>query len=100
METAKPSFDPTTPTVSETQAAARARSWLATVCYRQYSLKVLEYSRGQLPHDRQQTKQEQYRDQNRPYIQLVLKHNFSVHQPLHLPDAAIPGKPGATGRIS
>ena len=73
---------------------------LAAVGYRQYGLKVLEYSRGQLPHDRQQKKQEQYGDQNRPYIQPVLKHNFSVHQPLHLPDAAILGKPGATGRIS
>ena len=60
----------------------------------------MKYSRGQLPHHRRQTKQEQYRDQNRPYVQPVLRHNFSVHQLIRLPDAAILSKPGATGHIS
>jgi hypothetical protein len=70
------------------------------MAHRQYNLEILEYSRGQLPHHRRQTKQDQHPDQSRPYIQPALRHNFSGHQPIHLPDAAILGKPGATGRIS
>jgi hypothetical protein len=65
--------------VSETSAGGGADG------HRQYSLEILEYRRSQLPHHRRQTKQEQYRDQNRPYIQPILRPNFSVHQPIHHP---------------
>jgi len=89
-----------TATVSERSGGRALDHGSPPMAHRQYSLEILEYSRGQLPHHRRQTKQDQHPDQSRPYIQPALRHNFSGHQPIHLPDAAILGKPGATGRIS
>jgi hypothetical protein len=89
-----------TATVSERSGGRALDHGSPPMAHRQYSLEILEYSRGQLPHHRRQTKQDQHPDQSRPYIQPALKLNSSVHQPIRPLDAAILGKPGTAGRIS